>query len=322
MFAHSFDFDPTGGFGLADLLRVTPPRPRPDFADFWRERYARCLMRQPHAALASTALVLPGRRVQLCRYRSSAEMDQAVEIQAWLVTPEQGPVERALIIGHGYAGRDRPDSEHRLDRCAVFYPCCRGLGANRVKGIASNPLFHVLHKIRDKRHYVIGGCVDDLWLAVSVILDLFPQVAGRIAYLGTSFGGGIGALATAWDERIVRLGLEVPTFGHQALRLSLPCVGSGEAVRIHQRHHNWDVLETLDYYDAAVAASFIRVPTLVAAAGFDPAVPPAGQFAIYNALAPALRQLLVLDAGHFSYPDQALQQAQLAEQIEQFLATL
>ncbi|MFZ0790482.1 MAG: hypothetical protein WAM94_12775 [Chromatiaceae bacterium] len=93
--------------------------------------------------------------------------------------------------------------------------------------------------------------------------------------MGISFGSGIGALALPWEPRVARGHLNLPTFGHQPLRLRLPTVGSGAAVQAFARR-NLHVAETLAYYDAAVAARLIRQPVHVAAALFDPAVAPPG----------------------------------------------
>jgi cephalosporin-C deacetylase len=59
----------------------------------------------------------------------------------------------------------------------------------------------------------------------------------------------------------------------------------------------------------------------VAAALFDPAVPPAGQFAVYNAI-PGCKKLFTLDAGHFDYPAQADQERALRGELGQFFAEL
>jgi len=134
----------------------------------------------------------------------------------------------------------------------------------------------------------------------------------------TAYGAGIGAMAAPWDTRINRLQLHVPTFGHQALRLTLPCVGSNEAVREYQQRHG-NVMETLAYYDAATAARYLQIPTMVAAALFDPAVPPPGQFAVYNAIAEPLRRLFVLEAGHFDYPGQDARLEDLNRTLAAFL---
>jgi cephalosporin-C deacetylase len=54
----------------------------------------------------------------------------------------------------------------------------------------------------------------------------------------------------------------------------------------------------------ATAATRVRIPVHVAAALFDPSVPPPGQFAVHNALA-GRKELFVLTAGHFDHPDAA-----------------
>lgn len=318
MFPHDYAFDPTGGYGLPELLALPPPEPPDGFAAFWRARRARLAGLDPAPRLAPSGQELPGWRVQELSFRSSDD----ITIHGWLLMPVSGLVRRGLVVGHGYGGRDAPVPRVPLSDCAVLFPCFRGLGRSPVPGLSANPLFHVLNGIEDRSRYVIGGCVDDLWLAVSALLGLFPQVEGHVGYMGTSFGGGIGALAAPWDTRIRRLHLEVPTFGHQALRLQLPCVGSGEALRIRQRLRAFDVMDTLAWFDAASAARFLSIPTHVAAAVFDPAVPPAGQFAVANAVPKDLRRLFVLEAGHFDYPAQSAQAEALFVELEEFFLGL
>ena len=318
MFTHDYAFDPSGGYSLPELRALQPPEAPEGFADFWRMRHARVAGLDPAPRLGPAALDLPGWQVQELSYRSSG----GSVINGWLLLPASGRMRRGLVVGHGYGGRVAPAPRVPASDCAVLFPCFRGLGRSPLPGLSSNPLRHVLHGIEDRDRYVIGGCVDDLWLAVSALLALFPGLAGHVGYMGTSFGGGIGALAAPWDVRIRRLHLEVPTFGHQALRLRLPCVGSGEAVRIRQRLRAFDVMETLAWFDAASAARFLTIPTHVAAACFDPAVPPAGQFAVANAVPEAWRHLFVLEAGHFDYPAQAAREAALFSELEGFFEDL
>jgi len=152
------------------------------------------------------------------------------------------------------------------------------------------------------------------------VLRRYPQLAGRIGYAGISFGGGIGALALPWDRRIARGHLNVPSFGHQPLRLQLPTVGSADSVQRFDGGQG-QVLETLAYYDAAVAARHIRQPMHIAAALFDPAVAPPGQFAVYNGI-PGQKRLYVLEAGHFEYPDRARQERELLAELRVFFGAL
>ncbi len=202
---------------------------------------------------------------------------------------------------------------------ATIWPCLRGLGTRSLlPGVPSASAGHVLHGIESRDSYLIGGCVAGVWCAATALQRLVPETAGALVYLGTSFGGGIGALALPWDDRFRAAGLTVPTFGNHPLRVTLPCTGSGESVR---RRHADDpsVLDVLAYFDAATAARHIRIPVHVGAALFDPSVPPPGQFAVYGALARP-RELFVLRAGHFDHPGEPDETAALEESQRRFLS--
>ncbi len=237
-------------------------------------------------------------------------------IGGWLLLPRAGRVRRGLVVGHGYGGRERPDFDLPVTETALIFPCCRGLSLSAHPPISENPSWHVLHDIDKKDSYIIGGCVEDIWLAVSTLVALYPWLSGHIGYSGISFGGGVGAMAIAYDDRIDRGHLALPSFGHQPLRLKLPSVGSAQGVQEYQAKHG-DVLETLRFYDAATAARRIKVPMLTAVALFDPAVAPPCQFAVANSI-PKFNEIFILDAGHFDYPGRAEQEAVLRDKIGQF----
>lgn len=316
LFSHNYPFDPTYGHTLGSLLAVEPPAEPVDFAEFWTNRYEKTLQAAPKPLLSSGRPAQPGFEVRDIQYEST----HGFAIGGWLLTPVLQPIRRALVVGHGYGGRDAPDENLPMFDAAYLFPCFRGLSRSRRHDVSENPAFHVLHDIDKPQQYLIGGCVEDIWVAVGVLERLFPQVAGHVGYQGTSFGGGIGAMAMAWDLRIRRGALNVPTFGHQPLRLQLPTQGSGEAVSRFERRRG-NVMETLQYYDAALAARHIKVPVHVAAALFDPAVAPPGQFAIYNAL-PGPKELFVLDGGHFDYPGRAEQERRLFQDLQRFFEPL
>ncbi len=303
---------------LDQLLSIVPPEAPAGFAAFWEHRHRVALTTAPQPYIRDARWMLKEHAVYDLRYLST----DGVEIGGWLLLPKDGNVSRGIVIGHGYGGREAPDEPPEVDAAALLFPCFRGLGRSPVAKVSPNPRDHVLHDIQDRERYILGGCVDDLWLAVSALLDLFPSLSGRIGYSGASFGGGIGAMAVPWDKRIQRLHLQVPTFGHQALRLTLPCIGSGESVRAFQRHHDFNILETLAYYDSATAMRYLRIPALIAVARFDPVVPPPGQFAVYNAVPENLRCLFVLDAGHFDYPRQTQQTQEMNRELACFFMAL
>ncbi|MFF9346186.1 acetylxylan esterase [Streptomyces sp. NPDC014734] len=309
-FAHDFPFDPAYGRTLDDLLRIPAPDDAPDdFDAFWRARYEEARRVATEPELGPLEEERDGVRIHGVTFTSVG----GVRLGGWVVLPAEGAAEAeyGFVIGHGYGGRQEPgpDVPLPLPRSAAILPCVRGMGTRGLRaGIPDVSSGHVLHGIASRDTYVLGDCVADLWCAASALHELVPETARtengpRLGLLGESFGGGLGALALPWDDRFAAAQLTVPTFGNHPLRLTLPCVGSGESVRTYHRTHP-EVTEVLPYFDAATAASRVKRPTLVAAALFDPSVPPPGQFAVYNALA-GERELQVLDAGHFEHPGTA-----------------
>ena len=309
---HPFPFDPSYGYGLEDLLAVGPPPEPPGFVEFWRERYRRALRVDPRPGLRTSGFTRVGFVVSDIDYRSTDDFP----IRGWLLVPEGAAPARGFLLGHGYGGIEQPGFDLPCPDAAYLVPCLRGLCRSRRPPISDNPAWHVLHDIDQRDRYILGGCVEDIWTGVSALLRLYPHLAGRLGYMGISFGGGIGALALAWDARVARGHLNVPSFGHQPLRLALPTIGSAAAVQAFESRHG-HVLETLAYYDAAVAARHIAQPMHLAVALFDPAVAPPGQFAVYNALG-GERRLFVLEAGHFDYPRRAEQEGQLLSELKRF----
>jgi cephalosporin-C deacetylase len=311
---HPYDFDPTYGLGLDALRAMRPPPAPPDFDQVWRARYARAQAVDPRPQLRLSGARHADWLVHDITYTSTDEF----RIGGWLLLPRDGRVTRGLVVGHGYGGRDEPDFDIPVRETAVLFPCFRGLSRSRRPPISSDPAWHVLHDIDKPERYILGGCVEDVWLAVSVLTALYPALDGRIGYSGSSFGGGIGALATAFDARIDRSHLVVPTFSNMPVWLSLPTVGSGQSVQAYRKTHR-DVLRTLSLFDAATAATRIRVPMLVAVARFDPAVAPPCQFSVANALPPSNHhEIVVLDAGHYDYPGMEEQHALLSEKVSRF----
>ena len=287
---HPFPFDPTYGYTRERLLAIAPPPAPPDFDTFWLSTHAEA-MTVP-LCLERTPVSSPSARHHLEIVRFSVLGGH--RIGAWLVTPMEGRITAAGVVGHGYGGREAPDFERR--QAALLYPCMPGFHLSSAHNLPGQAADHVIHGIESRDTYLLRACVAALWSSARVLELLFPAQTGRLRYLGASFGGGISALALPWERSFVRAYLDVPTFGHHPIRLQCPCVGSGEAVR-QLVARTPAVVEVLPYYDAAIAATRIRIPTLVAAARFDPAVPPPGQFAVYNALA-GPRELYARDAAH------------------------
>lgn len=189
---HDFPFDPTHGYDLPRLLAVEAPPGPDDFADFWRERHARARRVDPAPRIEGPWTTVDGVRIADISYVSV----DSVRIGGWLTVPADGRVTQGCVATHGYGGREAPDPRQAPPGTATIWPCLRGLGTRSLlPGVPANSAGHVLHGIDARESYLIGACVADVWCAATALQRLVPEAAGRLTCLGTSFGGGIGALA-------------------------------------------------------------------------------------------------------------------------------
>ncbi|MBC8040942.1 MAG: acetylxylan esterase [Opitutaceae bacterium] len=315
---HSCPFDPTGGYSPEELLALRPVIEEPaDFAAFWRATFAEALAAPLDWSIKPSAH--PGNADHVVFDIEFAGL-LGNRIGGWLTQPRNVPVTRGLLIGHGYGGRDAPDLAPPVADAATIQPVCTGLPTRSLHtGIPSQGGEHVLHGIDRRETYVHRHSVMDLWRAASVLHEAVPASRSRLDYLGGSFGGGIGALALPWDDRIRSAYLCVPSFGNHPLRLQLPCNGSGEAFRLLAQKRP-ELRSVLSYFDAALAARHITIPVLVAAAAFDPSVPPAGQYSVYHSLG-GPKELFQLTAGHFDgYPGQSREDLEIRTALARFFA--
>lgn len=310
---HSFPFDPAYGYTPEQLLRVGAPPEPDDFDAFWQATRAQACAQPLDIHISDGVSASARHRVRIVRYRTLDGLD----VGGWLVDPIGRTVRMAAVIGHGYGSREAPDYGRR--DAAMFFPCMPGFALSQIPGLPPEVGRHVLHGLGHRDTYIHRHCVASLWGAARMVRELFPALSDRIVYMGDSFGGGLGSLMLPWEPlyRIAYLG--VPTFGHYPLRLQLPCVGSGEFVRLHVQQHP-EALEVLRYFDAASSARRIRIPVFTSPALFDPAVQPPSQFSVCNALAGPHEQF-IRSAGHFAYPEEPAEMAELGRRLETFLWT-
>jgi cephalosporin-C deacetylase len=296
---HDYPFDPTYGCDRAALAAIVPPPAPVGFDAFWRATRAAAdavpLRLQREAATSPT----PGWRLSIVRFDSLG----GFRVGAWLLEPE-GDCRAGVVAGHGYGGRDTPPlvdpAWPQPEPTAVLAPCMPGFHLSAVAGTPAMAGEHVVHGIASPETYLLRFCVAALWSATRALVELRPETAGRLAYEGGSFGGGLGALAAPWEPLWSCARLDVPTFGHHPWRLRCPCNGSGEAVRrLHAQRP--EIADTLAFFDAAVAATRAHLPGFIVPALFDPAVPPPGQWAVANAWA-GLRVIGALSTGHHDGP--------------------
>lgn len=295
------------------LPRLAPPPEPAGYEAFWRKRYGEALAVDLRPELRPLTTRSDGTRVFEIWFNTWG----GLRLGGWLTRPA-GEARCGFVVGHGYGGRDGPDCNlPRPDATAIF-PCLRGLSLSCQPGLPDVSQEHVLHGIEHRDTYIHGGCVADLWCAASVLLALEPAVAGRLFYSGVSFGGGMGAMALAWDRRFHAGHLGLPSHGPHPYRLRTPCNGAGEPLRLlHARKP--EIAEVLAWFDACTAAARIEIPMLVAAARIDPCVPPAGQFAIYEALR-GPKRLFTQSHGHEAYPGEADEMRSLAAELCAFFA--
>ncbi|WP_460797816.1 acetylxylan esterase [Microbacterium sp. GXF0217] len=301
-------------YPLSALLTPPPALQEPaDFDAFWQDTFDEFGAGPVDWNVAETLEATPTHRVDRILFASST----GEQVVAWLAVPHS-PVARGRVIGHGYGGRAEPALDDLPADTAAIFPVAPGQEANPPGRFPALSARHVLAGIQHRETYSHRYSAADLWRAATVLLDAAPDAAAALDYQGGSFGGGMGALALPWDERFRRASLDVPSFGHFPIRLSRRCTGSGESVRQHLRRHP-DVRPVLDYFDAAIAASRIRIPVHVGAAVKDPSVDPRGQFAVFHALA-GTKRLTVRGSGHLDGPIEELSDRFFRQATEDFFA--
>ncbi len=304
-----FPFDATYGYGLDELLAVEPVTPPDDFEGFWQATYAQTRAVDPRCELREIASDDPQWRC----YELDFDSFEGFRVGAWLLVPAEGVVTSVVVRGHGYGSVLQPVTG-LFEGTATIQVCGRGFGRSAQPDLPGMTMEHVLHGIESRETYLHRGCVADLWAAVTAGEALYPGLP--LFYYGGSFGGGLGTLALAWEKRFARAFIGYPSFGHHPLRLTFECTGSGCAVR--ERYlADPAILETLRYHDSSSAALWITTPTFIDVGCFDPAVPPPGQFAVFNALraSDAPHRFTVHTCHHFEVSESPAEVRQTLEEV-------
>ena len=298
---HEHPFDPTYGYDLDDLLAVQSPEQPHGFEGFWTDSYQKAMDHK----LEYEKIETQQDDDRFTLYKVMYAGIDGMTVGAWLAVPK-GEIKRGRVQGHGYGGRESLECKDIADGVATIAPVARGfhISANESLPIENQGHKHVIIGIDHVETYIHRKVVQDMWIAQSILLAELPELQNQVDYEGGSFGGGMGAICVAWDKRIQSAHLHVPSHGNYPLRLTIPCVGSQNAVTAYYHSHP-RVLHTLAFHDAANHARHISVPTSFSCALFDPAVPPPGQFSVHNEVKPELRKLYVITAGHHAYPQEA-----------------
>jgi cephalosporin-C deacetylase len=298
---HGEKFDPSYGLGRTALEHVGSQPPPPGYEDFWKKTYQDTVSVPPNVRDKKLLGQLGDHDLYEIHYSGA----DGKTLGGWLAMPHSGEVDSGVVVTHGYGGPTMPNEDAiRRDggpKTALLYPSSPGFELSPDATIPGDANKNVVTGIENRDTYSVKASVSAVWSSASALLAEAPGAAGHLYLQGTSFGGGIGTMALAWDKRFNKAFFEVPTFGNQPLRLEEPTRGSGEAVRDLIAAHPEEaanVKRTLAFYDASTAARYIDRPTMVSAGLKDEMVPPPGQFSIYNALPKAVRRLFVLKQGH------------------------
>ena len=306
---HKFPFDPTNGMSKEELLQIPPSEEPENFREFWEETYA-LVWNAPLKYTVETELWSPVPEEKIFRVRA-VNWDNT-EITMWITRPEES--KGAVLLGQGYGHPKMPSDDYFIYLMSkesdatplrpssplgltLCHPMVRGLGASQCKKFPWLPAEHVLHGIGSRETYILRGVIADEWLAVRVLLDMFPDCAENLNYAGGSMGGGMGALLLPWEKRFRRAVLHVPTFG-APIRFKYQTEGTGEVCRKYLEEHP-EAIDVLKYYDASVSAAYIQIPVCCTPALFDPCVAPAGQFSIINGIREEYKTLMIRETGHF-----------------------
>lgn len=275
-----------------ELLRIKGDTPVDGFKEFWTAQYAaaRSWKKSYHIEKELWSPE-PGCRIYQIRFTSI----DGFSIGMWIARPEDSS--GGTLFAHGYGNPATPPAPAKGGRTIVS-PCVRGLGLSQCKEIPWQPGAHAGYGFDAPEHYVITGGVRDLWIALTIMLDMFPDTAENIVCRGSSLGGAMGAMAIPWDERIHYGDLSVPTLGGRIALDSPTAPGSPGCTRREHALASEENMRIIDFCNAAAAAQFIRVPTIVTPALKDNVVPPSGQFAVANSIPEKYRIMRIREVGH------------------------
>ncbi|MEX2607214.1 MAG: acetylxylan esterase [Kiritimatiellia bacterium] len=297
---HSFPFDPRYGHSVEDLQQIQAPDTEPsDFAAFWRKLHRQALTVPLDLKVEPRPSPCKGQNLLQVSYRVWPDY----RVGAWVLLPEKTTSPACgVVAGHGYGGREEPDTALAGPDRAVIFPVAPGFHISPDPHLPyNNAGMHVVHGIEQKEHYLLAACAAALWRAVDVLEEICNGSIEHFHYRGWSFGGGMGALMLPWEPRFQTAELGQVTFAHHPFRLRHPCVGSGQAVREYWLKDPSIEKTTLPYFEACSSLRHLHIPTVFACSVFDPAVPPPGQWAAANAH-PGPKRITPLPTGHFDYP--------------------
>ena len=175
-------------FTREELLQIKGDTPVEGFRAFWEKQYADARNWKCSYTIESE-LWSPEKECRIYRFRFNSI--DGFSIGGWLSRPAVST--GGALIAHGYGNPAIPSVVASPGRTSIC-PCVRGLGLSQCKEIPWQAHKHVIHGIGSRETYILRGVIADQWMAVRVLLDMFPDCADNLNYRGSSMGGGMGAL--------------------------------------------------------------------------------------------------------------------------------
>lgn len=274
------------------LLAIRGEEPVQGFEEFWRKQYERAVNCKLDYTVEGEVWS-PYSNIKI--YRVSFISCDGFKIGMWVSRPEKSCGGHINI--HGYTNDIRPHAPQDLSLTTAV-PCVPGLGISMCKEVPWQLQYHAAYGFEDPEKYVIISGVRNIWMSISILIDMFPDVKDNITCSGGSLGGAMGALSVPWDARIKAAELSVPTLGGRIMMEYLGKPTDPSYVRAMKAQESESNMRTFDLCNAASAARYIRVPVLVTPAICDNNVPPPGQFAVANSIPEEYRTLRIREVGH------------------------
>jgi cephalosporin-C deacetylase len=257
-----------------------------DFGRFWAQGKAELLR------------VAPDFRIEEVRddehsstlYRVSVANIEGSRMFCWYRVPQgEGPFPAVLSIPGAGVRREGTREYYAEAGFAVLTMAVHGIGQDhpleyyntiRRGALYGYPYFGIDDPYRYYyRRMVLGAirCIDFLYSRDEVDTT-------RVAVAGSSQGGGMSLLVASLDERIKALTANVPALCDHAGSLQGRPSGWPRLLRNAGNHERRRVMRTMAYFDAATAASRIKVPARVSAGFIDRTCAPSTVMAAFNNL--------------------------------------
>lgn len=290
------------GFNV-DQITVSGNLPQ-KFDRFWREAKAELLRIPIDARLETVEAVDPG---DAKRFKVSLALTCGSRVYGWLHLPEgNGPFPVVLSIPGSGVGRTGRFAGFTKAGIAVLAIEIHGLEPKKHEIIGAaqwiRPTDDEIKNFVKLQEGILAGYhsfgMEDpyryyhrrsLQAAIRALdyLNTRSDIdASRIIVFGGSQGGGLSLLTAAIDKRINAVVATVPAFCNNVK-------GFHSLKDIKDEQYRQKVIRTMSYYDAALAANLIEVPTLIGVGFIDGTCPPANVYSAYNNLSGPKKKLKI-----------------------------